>query len=147
MGRPLNRIVPNLPAAAYKTYGIRSPMATHFRPATCAEVDCQPYQFGWVTTVPAGSQDEAVIRRAGRRFFEERVGGGFIQFKFPPGQSCFKVSTHRVSLQRPENFVVLGGDWRGNPTGSPAVKHTKPEFWIEDFAGHQDRLKTARERG
>lgn len=145
--RPLNRITPNAPAAAYKTYAIRSPLSTHFRPATCAEVDCQPYQLGWSTTVPAGSKDEALIRRTGRHFTAERVGAGFIKFSFPPGQACFKASTHRVSLQRPENFLVLGGDYRGNPVGTPAYRHTRPEFWVEDFAIHQDKIADRRKAG
>lgn len=145
--RPINRIEPRLPAAAMKTYAITSPIATHYRPATCAEVDCQPHQLGWHTTVPAESQDEALIRRAGRHFTEERVGQGFIKFSFPPGQACFRASTHKVSLQRPENFLVLGGDWRGNPRGIEPVRHTRPEFWVEDFGGHQQKLADRFQQG
>jgi len=152
MNRPLNRIVPNAPAAAYKTYAIRSPLATHFRPATCAEVECQAYAKGWKTIVDEridlGRRQAYYIRKeSGRRFFEHRGEAGLTCFDFEAGQRCFRSGEHRVSLRRPENFVVLGGDWRGNPLGSPSVKHVKPEFWIEDFQDHQTRLRDARERG
>lgn len=143
----LNRHPPAGPAAAYRTFAITSPLATHFRPATCAEVDCPHYLNGWTTAVPAGSKDEAVIRRAGRHFTEQRQGEGFIQFTFPGGQPCFRAATHRVSLQRPENFLVLGGDFRGNPLRTPAIQHRKPEFWVENFQDDLDRMTAAKERG
>ncbi len=152
MSRPLNRIVPNVPAAAYKTYGIRSPLATHFRPATCAEVECWAHIKGWQTAVDEsadlGQRQAYYIRKqSGRRYIEHRDEVGMTCFEFEAGQRCFRSDEHRISLQRPERFLVLGGDWRGNPVGTAAVQHTKPEFWIEDFQEHQTRLRDARERG
>lgn len=138
--RPINRITPHLPAAAYKTYAVSAPLATHFRPGTCEEVDCQPHQFGWATTVPRGSQDEAVIRSAGRSFSEERIGDGFIKFTFPPGQPCFRASTHQVPLERPWIYLVRDGDWRGNPRGTQAYVHKRGGDWVDDFANHQQKL-------
>ena len=45
------RIEPALPAHAMKTYQIYSPISTHYRPATCAEVQCAAYEHGWRTRV------------------------------------------------------------------------------------------------
>ena len=40
------RIPPKLPASQRKTYAIKQ----HFRPATCAEVECAPWRNGWTST-------------------------------------------------------------------------------------------------
>jgi hypothetical protein len=144
--RPVNRIQPVMPVGAYKTYQIIAPVSTHFRPATCEEVDCGAWKNGWATTVLPGSDDETVVRGAGRRFIEERTPDGFVRFIFPAGQSCFAVSRHRVPLERPPIHIVRHGDWRGNPSGQRR-QHTRPEHWVEDFAEHQDQIKTTIERG
>lgn len=144
----LNRVTPKLPANAVKTYSIRSPLATHFRKATCQEVDCANYTNGWLTrldtAIPQQAQLANDIRlRLGRKFVAvER--GTIVEFTFPPGQQCF--ARHQVPLQRPEFYVVRDGDWRGNPRGTAPVQRTADD-WLDDFANHQDRLKTAIERG
>lgn len=150
MSQPF-RIQPLRPAQAYKTYTIASPISTHTRAATCAEVDCAAYLRGWSTTVDVstelGRHQEAYIRyRAGREFSAERVGDSVLRFTFKPGQRCFAADSHRVSLERPELFVVRGGDWRGNPTGE-FYQHKQPQHWVEDFAEHQERLVTEIRRG
>jgi hypothetical protein len=142
----LFRLDPLMPATAYKTYQVAMPLATHWRAASCAEIDCGYYLNGWQTIVPAGSELEALVRGSGRRFTEERQPAGLIEFRFEPGQSCFRESTHRLPVGRPERLFVRDGDWRDNPTGWKR-EHTSAEFWQEDFAEHQDRLKTAIERG
>ena len=48
----------------YKTYRAVAPVKTHFRPATCAEVDCQNYVNGWKTVVPSSSDHAQYIRSA-----------------------------------------------------------------------------------
>lgn len=138
------RIQPALPVEAVKTYRILAPLATHWRPATCAEIDCQHYAHGWATTVAAGSADEALIRRAGRRYTAEHQPGGFIRFVFEPGQPCFAVSRHRTPIERPQVYQVHRGDWRGMQL---LRTHVKAEDWQEDFAEHQDKLHDAIERG
>lgn len=142
----LFRISPGLPVTAVKTYQAVLPLATHWRKATCAEVDCGYYLGGWQTIVPAGSELEALVRGSGRRFTEERQPGGLIEFSFGPGQACFKAATHRVPSGRPERLFVRDGDWRGNPTGQRR-EHTRADDWIDDMAGTLDRVKTATERG
>lgn len=150
MMRPLNRITPNAPAAAYKTYAISSPVATHFRPGTCDDVDCQAQANGWCTTVDEttdlGQKQAHYIRKlSGRKFIEHRELAGLTVFTFEAGQRCF--AAHRVSLQRPENFYVLGGDYRGNPLGIDPYRHSRAEFWVEDMQESLDVVRTRRERG
>lgn len=166
MHRPINRAQPVGPAAAYKTYQVASPLATHHRDATCVEVDCEQRRNGWRTVVDErtdlGMRQAAYIRSAcrpeglvlaaghhaavdgPRRYIETREGPMTV-FTFAPGHECF--ATHRVPLERPELYVVRDGDWRGNPRGTGPRQHSRPELWLEDFAEHQDRIHTAIDRG
>lgn len=144
------RIVPELPAAAYKTYAISSPLATHYRDASCSEVDCQAQEHGWRTVVDEstdlGQRQAAYIRReSGRKYTEERQPDTLTAFTFEAGQTCFE--SHKVSLQRPELFLVRGGDWRGNPRGDLPFQHGSPESWLDDFGTHQESLAEHIERG
>ncbi|NUP18434.1 MAG: hypothetical protein HOZ81_20585 [Streptomyces sp.] len=137
-----NRITPNLPVEAYKTYRVTSPLATHWRAATCAEVDCPAHVNGWQSTIDEttilGQQQAFYIRKqSGRRFTEERPEAGLTRFRFEAGQRCF--GQHQVPLGRPELYLVRGGDWRGNPTGE-LRQHTNAQDWIDDFGEHQDNL-------
>ncbi|MEV0382887.1 hypothetical protein [Nonomuraea sp. NPDC050643] len=148
--RRVNRIMPAMPAQAYKTYQIVQPLATHFRAATCEEVACGAHERGWRTlvdeTVELGQRQAHYIRRlAGRRFVEERTAEGLTAFTFEPGQRCFQ--QHQQPLEREPFYFVRGGDWRGNPTRVAPFKHRRGDDWVEDFAGHQDRLARQIERG
>ncbi len=162
----MHRIDPGLPVADMKTYGIRAPLETHWRKASCAEVECEGYRTGWLTVLvenapahPAGggsvrkmlalvdrdSQRAYYIRHlSGRSFIESKDSSGATVFDFASGQDCFE--EHRVRIERPEVFVVRGGDWRGNPRRE-RMTHDRPDFWVEDFAEHQDRLATRLDRG
>lgn len=132
----------------YQTYSIASPRETHTRTATCDEVDCEPFLNGWATTVPTGGQLEAALRASGRHWATRMPNpDGTVTFAFPPGQPCFRAATHRVGLDRPAHFLVRGGDWRGNPRGTPPVVHVRPDDWVEDFALHQQRIRSTIEKG
>lgn len=147
-----------LPSQAYKTYQIIAPVPTHWRPATCEEVECVAWRNGWKTIVPSDSAQAQYIRSgaSGRRFVESTgsrqlnealvglLNEALVEFMFEPGQRCFAAESHRVSLEREPLFVVRGGDARANPTGERRV-HSRAEDWQEDFAEHQDRIKRARE--
>jgi hypothetical protein len=144
----MSPLQPRLPVTAVKTYSIQSPLTTHTRPATCAEVDCPNYVHGWRVHVEAvGPALAHTARTAGARFREQHVSEGHTYLVFEAGQPCFGASTHRVSTDRPALFVVRDGDWRGNPRGTPARQHTRPEHWVEDFAEHQQTLADAQNRG
>ncbi len=141
------RLDPNLPVGSYKTYEIRVPAATHWRPATCAEVDCPAYLSGWRTRLPRGSELVEVLRRSGRRCHEVTgLDDAELEFLFEPGQECFAASTHRVRVDRPELYVVRGGDWRGNPRGD-FRQHATADDWVDDFGTHQQQIADAIERG
>lgn len=143
--RRLNRVQPVGPVQVYQTFQAAAPLSTHWRKATCAEVDCAHYINGWATTVLAGSDDEALIRRAGRAFVVERQQGGFLRFVFHAGQPCFKAHQHKVPLERDPLFIVRGGDWRAN-TGL-IRQHTRGVDWVDHFATHQDQLIARQNRG
>jgi hypothetical protein len=137
--------------AAYKTYEIRAPRSSHHRRATCAEADCPNYLLGWRTQVDEtselGQKQAHYIRHdSGRRFLEEQLAPQATVFTFEAGQSCFASDQHTVRLDRPELFVVKGGDWRGNPLQTPAAV-LNPGSWVDDFGEHQERLTALIERG
>jgi hypothetical protein len=150
--RQINRIAPAAPAHAYKTYQIVAPDQTHWRPATCEEVNCVAYQNGWTTTVDTATelgqqQAEYIRRRSGRAFTEDSADGRMVTFRFRAGQTCFAATKHRIRLDRPELYLVRDGDWRGNPLGTTPRRHTRGEHWVEDFAEHQDNIARLVERG
>lgn len=156
MSRPLpirmgQRVRPRTPPAAMITYRIDSPVQTHTRPATCAEVDCARWRTGWDAIVPKGSSHEALIREVARGHGPDGVRRPYARvtdhgptrtYHYAPGTTCFKASEHRVSLDRPELFIVRGGDWRQNRglirrhTGRRAGEH-----WVEDCQTNLDAVR------
>jgi hypothetical protein len=137
-----------MPAQAYKTYQIAAPKSTHFRKATCAEINCPNYLNGWkvhLEGLPVELRD--VIRKTGRKYQVLNVAEGQTYLVFEAGQPCFDESKHMTRLEKPEIYVVRDGDWRGNPKRTEARKHKTAAFWVEDFQEHQDKIKTQIERG
>ena len=133
------RVDPALPVHAYKTYEITSPIGTHFRTATCDEAGCLAQRNGWEPrvdkTTDLGQRQAHYIRKqSGRKFTERREA--VTVFSFEAGQRCF--AQHKVPLDRPELYVVRGGDWRGNPTGE--ARRLGTDAWVNDFGEHQDRI-------
>jgi hypothetical protein len=113
--RPITRIRPTTPVQAMQTYPIGSEHETTVRQAISGQLD--GYR---------------------RHCTERRAGDGLVEFMFEAGQLCFLVTAHRKKLERPEFYLVRGGDWRAN-TGL-IRRHTRPEHWVEDFAENQERL-------
>ncbi len=138
-----------MPAHAYKTYEISSPLTTHYRPATCAEVQCRPHVKGWCSPIDErtdlGRKHAHIIRTSKRKFTERRDPSGVTVFEFEAGQRCF--AKHQLPVGRPELFVVRDGDHRGNPRGTDPRRHTRPEFWVEDFAEHQQKIADEIQKG
>jgi hypothetical protein len=149
--RTLTRSQPAGPVQAYITFRAAAPLATHWRPASCAEVDCAHYVNGWATTVLPGSDEEALVRQAGRVWRHQVQGGpwpdaaGFLRFEFEAGQVCFAAHRHRVPLERPPLFVVRNGDWRANL--GVRRTHTRATDWVDEFANHQDKVARRAGRG
>lgn len=154
MSRPLSRIDPVMPAAAYKTYRIVAPAPTHFREATCAEVQCPDYVHGWQSAIDErtdlGQQQAHYIRTlSGRRFREEQPGEGAVLFVFDAGQQCFHAGEHRVRIdpEQPPIYLVQDGDHRGNPRGTQTRRHVRAADWVDDFAEHQSTLRDEQQKG
>ena len=108
-------------------FGIVRPLATHWRWATCAEVNCPHHLLGFATLIDEatefGKQQAAYLRReSGRHFTEERQSAGLTQFTFPAGQRCFR--EHKVPLER-EPILTRGQN--GN-----RVRLERPR-WVDEF--------------
>ncbi len=133
------RLEPPMGVGAYKSYSISAPLATHWRPATCAEVACPDYLHGWrIRKEHLDAQLLHAATRSGRRYREVSFAAGETWLVYEAGQVCFKASQHRLPLERPELYLVRDGDWRGNPTGS--VQRLTAASWTDDFGEHQERL-------
>ncbi len=145
------RIPPAMPPQMYKTHTILQPLTTHWRRATCAEVECPRYLNGWKSVLDMTSQDHAnaalwIRSMSGLRFIEEATGPHEITFRFPSGQMCARADRHRLPVGRPPILAVRDGDFRGNPSG---FKHVfgKAEDWRDDLGEHLDTLRDQRARG
>jgi hypothetical protein len=147
MGISLNRIQPMLDVRQMRTFQVDAPLATHWRRASCAEVDCPDYLNGFVTTVLAGSDDEDALKASGRKWSSTTANpDGTISYTFEAGTECWSSFRHRVRVREDSLWIVRDGDWRGNPTGR-ARRHTRPADWVDEFADHQDKLAEAQRRG
>lgn len=139
---------PRMNPGAYRTFEVSAPISTHFRNATCAEVECQHHLSGWVSqfdvTTQEGLQWSSAIAHSGRRYTWERKGN-VVTFRFPSGQSCFQ-APHKVRLDRPELYVIRDGDWRGNPTGR-VRRERQPLLFVEQFEEGLSRLRGEIEKG
>lgn len=138
---------PLLPASAKKTYSIKSPQATHWRKASCTEVECQGQEHGWVSLIDErtelGQRQAHYIRKLSGRRFREETENGLTSFTFEPGQTCF--TEHEVPLGKPELYVVRRGD-ATHDLGERRL-HQRAEDWVEDFATHQQTIADAIKEG
>jgi len=144
----VQRIQPSMPVQAVETFGIQSPLDTHFKSVSCEVAECVRNRDGWRTvldtsTVEGAKQAKWIIDFSGRKYTKVEQGP-VVTFTFGPAQQCFQ--RHKQPLGRPELYLVRGGDWRGNPMGT-VRQHTRPEFWLEHSAISLDRLSEAQRRG
>lgn len=146
------RLEPQGPSHLYKTYEIKAPKQTHFRPATCEEVDCKAYTSGWKSTIDTTTelgqkQYYYITKQSGRKFKITRLPQGLVEFEFEAGQTCFGASTHQIRLDRPEIFVVSQGDHRTPRNLKNPRIHQNASDWVEDFAEHQQKLADEIQKG
>lgn len=138
------------PVQSMRTFQIDQPAATHFRPATCAEVDCAARAAGWRMgfdlTDPERRDAARWIRdHSGRSYTHELLkDGAKIVFTFPAGQDCF--TPHRVPLGREPLYIVRGGDFRGNPERIVS-RHSSADSFIDQWDHDLNQLNAVRERG
>jgi hypothetical protein len=142
----LMHVAPLLGAEHMKTYQMAQPLATHWRPATCEEVDCPNYLNGWKVRVDGlPPQLLAAATSSGREYARLDVAQGEAWLVFAAGQPCFAASAHRVLVGRPQRYFERGGDFRGNPRGER--RELKAADWVDSFANHQDKIATVQGRG
>lgn len=150
----------------YKTFRVASPLATHFRPATCEEYKCEAFHNGWTYRKADLERENLLyaVTHAGKRYREmvlpsdvirDPDTGQFIKdadrpdelcLVFEPGQKCFQERMHRVPLDRPEFYFAGRGDYRSF-SHRKAQAFTRPVDWVDSFANHLDMIKTEIERG
>lgn len=143
------RVPPKLPTGFYKTYRIASPVSTHYRPATCAEVDCKAFREGWTYKKSDLERENLLyaVTHAGKRYRETNVDESPDTYLvFEPGQICFQARMHRISLDRPEFYFAGRGDFRSF-SHRRATQFDKPEDWVDSFAHHQDIINRVVEEG
>jgi len=160
-GSPIG--IASVPPSAVTTFQVVSPRPTHTRPATCVEIGCAAQRDGyeyvcpptpagraWARRIrsscrPAGARLSPVVAaRIHGRYTLTVDGSGTETYAFAAGTPCF--TQHRVTINRPELYVVRGGDLRGNPRGLMR-RHASADDWVDEFANHQDKLATAHQRG
>lgn len=139
----INRMQPRVPPQMMQTYSVAAPLRTHWRPATCAEVECGSYLRGWRTIVPAqGVHADYIRSQSGRRYTVELGPDGLATFTFEAGQRCFHAHDHRVPLGRPPVYLVRAGDWRQS---TPLRNHSGADPWVDDLRSHTERVARERE--
>ncbi len=144
ISRPINRMPTSVPVDKMLTHAILAPVATHWRKATCAEVDCAHWRQGWglrTAGLDAASVDAA--KRSGRRFVVEHDENGAEVLMFGSDQPCFRASEHRVRADRPELFVMRRGDHRGNPDprGTKPLLFSGADAWKDSLGTTLDNLR------
>lgn len=150
------RIKPQLPTRLFKTYRASSPIASHFRKATCEEIDCKFWREGWtLRKQDMSAQDLYLVTHIGKRYTEHHMEEGVDYLVFEPGQSCFAEAQHFIPLDRPAFFYRGQGDFRaiGGPPESASSKRwerdavsMRAEDWVDSFANDVDKLKEASEK-
>jgi hypothetical protein len=136
------------PVRSMRTFQIDQPLSTHYRVATCAEVDCPDRAGGWRMGFDLSDPERLAAARwirdhGGRRYTHEIIDGKIVM-TFAAGQNCFKA--HRVPLDREPFYVVRGGDFRGNPE-KIYFQHRSADSFIDQWESDLDRLNAIRERG
>lgn len=148
-----NRITPAVGPEHYRSYTISMPLSSHWRLATCEEVDCLQYLQGFVQLVDVSTdlglrQYEYLAKKdKDRSPIIHRVNMYDFRFVYRPGTPCMRRGDHRLPIGREPLYLVQGGDWRGNPLQIPVRRHKKVDFWVEDFALNQIRISEVQKKG
>lgn len=85
-----------------KVFQATWPKSSHWRAATCEEVECPHYVLGWVTRVIIGSDNDMYIRADRKRKYKVAKEGEFHAYYFEAGQQCFRAEAgaHYMRLER-----------------------------------------------
>lgn len=127
-----------------QTYRITSPIATHWKVASCEDSGCSAFFNGWRTvvdeTTTLGQQRAHYIRTGHRRYSESRNSEGETEFLFVAGQVCFNTveqdgriqNGHFVPLDRPELYLVA--------SNGSIRRHSGADAWVDDLCANQSAL-------
>lgn len=145
-------IQPQGPVQMYRSYQLKQPLATHWTPATCREVECPEFVNGWTTVVdPRTDQGAAaahyIEHDRSRTHLKTVLPDGRWSYWFEPGQAFFSSDEHEhyVPLERDPIAIIRDGDHRGNDTGR--VERVSLDEWVDRFGENQQVLKEAQDRG
>lgn len=145
---PLFRLDPKGPQSAYQTFRIKQPLRTHFRRATCVEVDCERYRHGFkIHTDPrtqVGQRQAFLIRESGTRHTAVKMPDGMVDYLFAPGTMCFE--RHYRSLFREPLTAITRGDWR-TPRDRRQPRIMPAGEWLSRFEEHQGAIAAMVARG
>lgn len=133
----VNRVQPAAPPAAYLSWRVLVPRATHWRAATCEEYGCRWWAEGWATVLPVGHDQIDWIRHHSGLRYTQSIDGGLVRFEFAAGQQCFAAARHVVPLERPPILRRDVGDWRSR---TPGTAYDRADQWIDDMQTHLDKL-------
>jgi len=148
-----NRLEPTLGPQYFKTYAWKAPLESHWRRATCEEVNCEAMRNGFVMTIDLTTE-------LGRKQFHyltkvdkdrshslQRTGPFEVKLIYGPGNPCMKRAEHRIQIGKPPILLVHEGDWRGNPRRAAPYIHRYADDWTEDFMLHQQEIVDTIARG
>ena len=106
-GRSMGRAARHL----MQKFRILKPLKTHWRIATCSEVECQAHEKGFRTIVDKNSAQAGYIRGdfkingfvSGRPYQEQITADNKAVFTFAPGTECF--ASHKVQIGKADVLV------------------------------------------
>lgn len=150
-GHTLNRVQPRLDPRHFATYSVVAPLGGRWwRRVSCERARCAHFLNGWVTTVDErterGQAQGAYIRRSsGRGFTECRTEAGLTEFRFTPGQTCFRSDTHMErDLDVPDIHLKRGGDHRVDPHAK-TTRFSSADAWQDSCRTDLERIAKDRE--
>ena len=149
---PLQRLVSKVAPENYKTYFWSRPLSTHWRPATCEEVQCEDFMNGFMFTCDISTdlgrrQYEYLTHDRERTYTIDEDGPYLRNFIYGPGNRGFAGDrhAHRLPVGREPLLSVRAGDWRKYL--APPVHHKYVDDWVEDFSENQEAIQKVIQRG
>lgn len=134
----------------HQTFEISAPLPTHWRPASCEEVECRAFMRGFKIELDAstdeGARALADIAAVYGKAWMTRIGPTMVRFTAPPGTPCFRRAQHRLPLERDPLFRLKDGAPGQYRRGMRSVIMNEGE-WLDRFAEHQGSIADARQRG
>lgn len=134
----------SIPRQLRQTFRAVRPIKTHFRVATCKEVNCPRFLGGFQSIVPNGSAQASYMRddlqMSGHfcnRPHQERIhSDGMVAFDFPPGTECF--TEHKTLVGRDDLFMI---------ETVTARRRVQPNQWQDEINANAYSINKAQKEG